>query len=97
MPEVTIIEAFRNDGAARQYLEAAFDSGALPPDLLLPPRKWVQAIYLADGGRLKIRADHLAHILNIPYDVAKDAVKHLAKMNGKEVKATVARKATKQP
>ena len=82
MREVSIGDAFRDDQAARRYLEAALEDGVLPSDTLLPMRKWVQAIYLSNAGKAKVSAAQLAALLNIPAGMARDVAAHLAVMDG---------------
>ena len=82
MRKVSIGDAFRDDQAARRYLEAALQDKALPSDTALPMRKWVQAIYLCDAGKAKVSAAQLAALLNIPASIAKDVTAHLAMMDG---------------
>jgi hypothetical protein len=77
MSEVSIGEAFRDDRAARRYLEAALKDGTLPQNSILPLSKWVQAIYLTDAGRLKIGAEHLAALLGISTGIAMDVIAQL--------------------
>lgn len=81
MAASSMTEAFSDDRAAQCYLNSAPD-GAAPPKDLLPPRKWVQALYLTDGGRLKVSAKHLARLLDVSDDKAKAIRQHLAKTAG---------------
>lgn len=80
MWEVSNTEIFRDDQAARRYLEVALENAPLPPYALLPPRKWVQLLYLTDDGRLNVSARHLAGFLDVPYDIAAEVMRHLEEM-----------------
>jgi hypothetical protein len=80
MWEVSNTEVFRDDQAARCYLEAALENAPLPPYALLPPRKWVQLLYLTDDGRLNVSAEHLAGFLDVPHDIAIKVMRHLEEM-----------------
>lgn len=80
MWEVSNTEVFRDDQAARRYLELALENAPLPLYALLPPRKWVQLLYLTDGGRLIVSARHVAGFLDVPYDIALKVMRHLEEM-----------------
>ena len=83
MSEVSIAKALRDDRVAQQYLRLALGVGTLPHSLL-PPRKWMQALYLTDAGRLHVSAHHLGNLLDISPTIAEAVVTHLAQMNGPE-------------
>lgn len=88
MRDVPIGEAFRDDQAARQYLGS--EDPALLPATLLPLRKWVQALYLTNAGELKLSADQMARLLDIPYDIATKVVGYLAIMDGTSFMVAIA-------
>jgi hypothetical protein len=79
MSNNSIIEAFADDVAARRFLQSAFERVVLP-EALMPPRKWVQAIYLTDAGKLRISRKHLVGLLDISSEVATEVAQRLARM-----------------
>jgi hypothetical protein len=79
MSNDSIIEAFADDVAARRFLQSAFEREVLP-EALMPPRKWVQAIYLTDTGRLRVSTKHLARLLDISSEVATEVAQRLARI-----------------
>lgn len=85
-------EAFSNDQAARQYLEAALKDGVLPENGILPLSKWMQAIYLTDAGNLKVRAEHLAALLGIATGTAREVISQLRTVVGTPAMVAIGKK-----
>ena len=87
--QVSITEAFRDDAAAQQFLRRVLDDGAsLPP--LLAPRKWVQALYLTDAGRLKLSAHDVERLLNVSPGIARAVVAQFSDMDESGSMAVIA-------
>jgi hypothetical protein len=79
MSDISIVEAVRDDSAARRYLKSVAEDGELP-EALLSPRKWVQAIYLTKAGRLPVAPRHLARLLDVSCVVAEEVRQRIARM-----------------
>jgi hypothetical protein len=79
MSDILIIEAIRDDLVARRYLKSVVEDDELP-ETLLPPRKWVWALYLTDAGKLRVATKHLARLLDIPCEAAKEVGQRIARM-----------------
>ena len=76
-----VLMHFVNETSAVRFLEEhsiVGGGGDLFSGSLAPLHKWLQAIYLTDGGDIPIGPDHLGKVLDVPFGTALAMLQTLA-------------------
>ena len=66
------LAAFADEDAARQFLTEVLGSPPAPlfDEDVAPLHKWLRAVYVADGGRLAARPEHVATVAGVSLSTA---------------------------
>jgi hypothetical protein len=71
--------AFADEHAARQFLLDVLGSPFCPDfdEDIAPLHKWLRAIYVADGGSLAVRPEHVATVAGVSLSVAAKMLRRI--------------------